>query len=243
MKEKAIKPQDHSEERGHGVQLPGAVLLDMDGTLIDSEPIWYQAEVEYCAQHGSTWSVEQATRCVGKPLVETGRMIAQWTGSGDTAEAVAEYLTSFVVTRLGEQSLPWRPGAEELLIRLGKNEVPIALVTSSPGRIAVAALHQIPDGTFTAVVSGDDVTELKPSPEPYLRAMSILGVTAAETIVVEDSPSGIASGRAAGANVVAVPCMLPIQASAEISRMRSLEQMTDSVLARLVAGEKMDSLS
>ena len=118
--------------------------------------------------------------------------------------------------------IPWQPGAERLLKSL-HGRVPLALVTMSYRSLADAVLDALPVGTFSAVVTGDQVTYGKPHPEPYLRACQALGVRPQDCVVIEDSPAGIGSGLAAGAQVVAMPHVAPLPPDAPVTVVPTLE--------------------
>jgi HAD superfamily hydrolase (TIGR01509 family) len=97
------------------------------------------------------------------------------------------------------------PGAKELLVELAAAGVPTALVSASPRSIVDACLGGIGADFFRHTVSGDDVVRFKPHPEPYLLAARLLGVDPEQCVVIEDSPTGTASGAAAGCRVLSVP--------------------------------------
>jgi HAD superfamily hydrolase (TIGR01509 family) len=126
-----------------------------------------------------------------------------------TAEQVVENMVQRLVERLKE-SIIWRPGARELLTDLRANEVPCALVTMSYRQLADVVVSALPPDTFGAVITGDEVVNGKPHPEPYLRAAGDLGVDIAECIVIEDSTTGARAGLASGARVVAAPNVVDV---------------------------------
>lgn len=184
--------------------LPAAVLWDMDGTLVDTEPEWIATERALVMSHGGTWTDEDSKKLVGSALIEAAEYIRVRGGLPMTAEQVVETMVDRIVERLKE-SIPWRPGARELLMALRANDVPCALVTMSYRRLADIVVSGLPPDTFGAVVTGDEVANGKPHPEPYLRAASELGVKIANCVVIEDSPTGARAGLASGARVVAAP--------------------------------------
>jgi HAD superfamily hydrolase (TIGR01509 family) len=191
-------------------RLPAAVLWDMDGTLVDTEPYWIECEFDLVAQYGGTWSLEHAHSLVGKALLDSGEYLRRHGRVDLTAEQIVERLLDGVVARV-RRHLPWRPGAQELLRRLHAEQVPCALVTMSYRRLAEAVASALPEGTFATVVAGDDVTHGKPHPEPYLTAAARLGVAPADCVAVEDSPTGVASAVAAGVPVLAVQHLVPLR--------------------------------
>jgi len=182
---------------------PQAVLWDMDGTLVDTEPYWIDAEFEVVAEHGGTWSHEHAMELVGNDLLVSGRYIAEHSGIDLSAEAIVEELLDRVVAHVGRE-VPWCPGAPELLASLRAAGVRCGLVTMSYRRLVAPILAALPDDTFEVVVTGDSVSQGKPHPEPYEQAAALLGVLPEQTIAIEDSPAGAASAEAAGCTVLVV---------------------------------------
>ena len=183
-----------------------AVLWDMDGVLVDSEPLWTLAEVELATTFGGTWDAEIKAAVVGTRLEVAVPTILRFFGVPDTAEQV-DQTSQWLLARMVElfrQDLPVLPGVVELLAALRDEGVPVALVSSSYRVLVDAALQQ-GLGPFDLSVAGDEVVHGKPHPEPYLTAAQRLGVDPARCVVVEDSPSGVAAGEAAGCAVVAVP--------------------------------------
>ena len=190
-----------------------AVLWDMDGTLVDTEPDWIAAEFELVEEHGGIWSEQHALNLVGNDLLDSGRYIHEHAGIGlEPAEIVEELLTR-VMARVS-RTVPWRPGARELLADLRSRGVRCALVTMSYRRFVAPILAALPADTFEVVVTGDSVSQGKPHPEPYLTAARLLGVDAARTVAIEDSNTGARSAEAAGCTVLVVENHVPVLAGA-----------------------------
>lgn len=223
---------------------PAAVLWDMDGTLVDTEPHWIAAETALLGRYGASWTHEQALSLVGNALPESGRVLAAHleaeTGVRLDPAAVVAELVEAVVAQVSA-AVVWRPGAVELLEALAGAGVPCALVTMSYRSLAETVARVLP-GAFAVVVAGDEVERGKPAPDPYLRAAELLGVDPARCVVLEDSPTGIASGEAAGCRVVACPHMVPIPPAPGRSRVASLAEVDLAVLARVAAGEGGDTV-
>lgn len=188
---------------------PGAVLWDMDGTLVDTEPYWIDTEHDLARAHGATWSQEQAIRLVGQDLISSGHYIREQMGLALSAEQVVDYLLDGVVARVQDE-VPWRPGAVELLGELAAADVPCALVTMSWARFVEPILGHLPTAAFGVVVTGDQVSRGKPHPEPYLRAADQLGLAPQRCLAIEDSGPGAASAEAAGCTVLVVPHHVPV---------------------------------
>jgi HAD superfamily hydrolase (TIGR01509 family) len=212
--------------------LPKAVLWDMDGTLVDTEPSWIAAEYALVAAHGGTWSDQHAHALVGNPLLVSAEYIRRYGGVTLPAETIVEQLIDRVVADV-ERRVAWRPGARELLEALRAAGVPCALVTMSWARLADAVVSTLPEGTFAAVVTGDQVRHGKPHPEPYLEAARRLGVDIDDCVAIEDSQTGAASAQAAGAAVVAVPHVVPVPPAPGRVVVASLAGLTPAGLAAL----------
>ncbi len=212
---------------------PAAVLWDMDGTLIDTEPYWMASEYDLVASFGGTWSEEHAQAVVGFDLMDAARYIAAHSPVDLPPEEIVERLLDGVVSRLA-LGIPWRPGARELLEQLHQNGIPCALVTMSWRRFVDPVLAQLPAGTFGAVITGDEVIKGKPHPEPYLRAAQLLGVQASECVAIEDSPTGVASALAAGCAVVGIPNVRSIRPQQGVWIRSSLSEVTASELATII---------
>lgn len=189
--------------------LPAAVLWDMDGTLVDTEPYWIDTEFAMAEKYGGTWSQEHAMNLVGNALLASGDYIRVHMGIDRTPQQIVDELLDGVVARV-EVEVPWRPGARELLTDLRAHGVPCALVTMSWQRFVAPILAELPTDTFASVVTGDRVELGKPHPEPYLTAAAELGVAPGECVAVEDSNTGATSAVAAGCTVVCVPNHVPI---------------------------------
>lgn len=218
--------------------LPGAVLWDMDGTLVDTDPLWFAAEASIATRYGVPWGHEQSAELVGMPIERYGELLVEH-GVPLPVEDVVDALIDTVGSQLG-QGVVWRPGVMELLAELSAAQVPTALVTMSRRGLADAVVALAPDGAFTVVVSGDDVERGKPHPEPYLRAASELGVAPGRCVALEDSPAGIASAMAAGVRTLGVRHMVPVEPRPGLSRVPSLAGIGLADLARVLAGEDLD---
>lgn len=189
--------------------LPAAVLWDMDGTLVDTEPYWMEAEFALVAEYGGEWSDEHGRALVGNPLLVSAEYLREHGGVRLEPLEIVERLLATVVSRVREH-VPWQPGARELLAELSARDVPMALVTMSWTSLARAVVSCLPQGTFAAVVTGDEVRHGKPHPEAYLTAARRLGVDPQQCVAIEDSVTGLRSAEAAGATTIGVPHLVPI---------------------------------
>lgn len=208
-----------------------AVLWDMDGTLVDTEPYWMASEHALVASFGGVWTHEDAMSLVGSGLPNSARIL-QGKGVDLPIEEIIDRMTDEVVAQLAE-SIPWRPGALELLEAVRDAGVPQALVTMSIGRMAAAVVDRLPFPAFSAVVSGDMVERSKPDPEAYLLAASTLGVDIAGCVAIEDSHAGLASAVASGAAAIGVPHQLELVDDAPYALWPTLAGRTLADLARV----------
>ena len=188
---------------------PAAVLWDMDGTLVDTEPYWIEAEYALVEEYGGTWSREHALELVGNDLLVSGEYIRRHGGVPLDPAVIVDRLLDGVIARI-RQEVPWQAGAVDLLASLKASSVPCALVTMSYERFVEPVLAALPTGSFAAVVTGDAVTVGKPHPEPYLTAASLLGVDPRDCVAIEDSNTGAKSAEAAGCTVLVVPNHVPV---------------------------------
>ncbi len=211
---------------------PAAVLFDLDGTLIDSEDLWWEAECRTVSGWGGTWTRADQAHCLGGPLERVTQYMAERTGSPLAPESIGESLLSSMEALLRAGDLQWRPGALDLLVACRDGGVPTGLVSASHRRLldavadAVGDRPEVPTPAFDVTVAGDEVTMGKPHPEPYREAARRLGVDIGHCIVIEDSPTGVASGQASGAFVVAVPHIVPIDHAHRRVVVTSLEAVT-----------------
>ena len=203
---------------------PAAVLWDMDGTLVDTEPYWLIAETELVHAWGGEWSLEDGLSLVGSSLERSSLIIASRGVQLEPAE-ITGLLTDRVIAQLAD-AVPWRPGAREMLVALSETGVRTALVTMSIRRMADYIAEAAGFPAFDVVIAGDEVVNGKPDPEPYLRAAQALGVDAADCIAVEDSEFGVASAVASGATTLAVPLHVPLPPSPAYTLWDSLEGRT-----------------
>ena len=215
--------------------LPAAVLWDMDGTLVDTEPDWICCERELVAAHGGTWTTEDSLALVGLDLLTAATYIRERGGVPMTAEQIVDWMVDWMVERL-RRTVTWQPGAPELLRMLDDAGVPCALVTMSYRRLAESVVSRLPTGSFGAVVTGDEVERGKPHPEPYLTAAALLGVESSECVVLEDTSTGAAAGLAAGCRVFVVPHVVDVDPALDVTVLPSLAGVRPGDLAAPAPG-------
>jgi HAD superfamily hydrolase (TIGR01509 family) len=215
--------------------LPAAVLWDMDGTLVDTEPYWIAAEHAIVEEHGGTWNDEFAHQLVGNDLMVSAEFIRDNSPITWSPERIIHELLDRVIAQV-EEHVPWRPGALDLLEDLAQHEVPTALVTMSWRSLADAVLEGLPGAGFTALVTGDEVAHGKPHPEPYIAACRMLEVSPAYCVAIEDSPTGVRSAVAAGVPTLAVPHVVPVPVQRGAVQAASLQGIRAHDLTGLFAG-------
>ncbi|HEY7854701.1 MAG TPA: HAD family phosphatase [Aquiluna sp.] len=191
---------------------PAAVLWDMDGTLIDSEPYWMESEGALAQSYGGVWTDADAHSIIGKSLYDSSAMLKERFGIDDmSVQEVIDKMTNEVIANL-KKKLPFRPGAIELLVELKRRGIKTALVTMSMRSMAQTVADAIGFDAFDVIVSGDEVKMGKPHPEPYLKAAQLLGVDISDCIAFEDSATGMMSAESAGAHTIGVPNLIPLPA-------------------------------
>lgn len=190
--------------------LPAAVLWDMDGTLVDTEPSWMRAETALVESFGGVWTHEDGLTLVGSGLWDSA-VILQNRGVAMEAMDIVDWLTNRVHNEV-RGGLEWRPGAQELLRELRAAGIPTALVTSSLRILADGVVAAMDFNAFDFIVAGDEVTQNKPHPEAYLRAAQLLEVDITNCVAIEDSLPGVSSAVASGAHTVGVPLHSPLTA-------------------------------
>jgi sugar-phosphatase len=182
---------------------PSAILFDMDGLLVDSEPLWAEVEGDFARARGGAWTTELARECIGQGLANTLEVMYERFGFEVDLERDGAAIVEAFIGRVRELAL--MPGAAAL-IEAARGRVPLALGSSSAGKLVRAIVARFELGSvFGAVVSGDDVAHPKPAPDVFLECARRIGVAPEGCVVLEDSLAGIASGRAAGMRVIAVP--------------------------------------
>lgn len=215
-----------------------AVLWDLDGTLVDTEPSWIAAEYRLVAEFGGYWDDAHARAQVGNPLLVTAAYLREHGGVQLPLPQIVDRLLGEVLADVRRQVV-WRPGVRRLLASLREAGVPCAMVTMSYAELAGAVAGQLPPGTFATLVTGDQVRNGKPDPEAYLTAAARLGVEPSRCLAIEDSPAGVASAEAAGCVVLAVQNQVPLAGAPGRTVLDDLASVTVEDLAALVAGVRL----
>ena len=182
-----------------------AVIFDMDGVLVDSEPQWFRARVELLALHGETWTERDQLAMAGVHTDVWVEALHEKLRGALSRQQVLEEIVSRMVTYYAHGEVPILPGAP-VAVPACADRFRVGLASGSPRRLIDACLTGVGwTEHFESVISSDALEHGKPSPDVYLEIMRRMGIDAAATVVVEDSGAGIKAGKAAGAKVVAVP--------------------------------------
>jgi HAD superfamily hydrolase (TIGR01509 family) len=201
-----------------------AVLLDMDGTLVDTEGFWWDTEVEVFGALGHTLDEAWRNVVVGGPMTRSAAFLIEATGADVTIPELTVLLNDGFEERI-TRTLPLMPGARRLLDELAAKEVPAALVSATHRRVMDRILLSLGPENFALTIAGDEVVRTKPHPDPYLMAAAGLGVPPERCAVIEDTPTGVAAAEAAGCRVIAVPSVAPIAPAPGRTVVASLEEV------------------
>jgi HAD superfamily hydrolase (TIGR01509 family) len=209
-----------------------AVLFDMDGLLVDTEPLWLETETEVMARLGAPWTARDQEALLGGSMQRTVSYLLAKAARPAPPRTVERWLAEGMLGRVRDGRVVVRPGARELLAEVAAAGLPHGLVTSSQRSFADAVLAST-GMTFPVTVCAEDVAVTKPDPEPYLLGAKLLDADPARCVALEDSPNGVASATAAGCRVVAVPSLVPIPAVPGRLVVRSLRDVTLGTLRAL----------
>ena len=211
-----------------------AVMFDMDGLLVDSEPLWFEAEAAIMTRMGSPWGPADQQHLIGGSLARSTAYMQSKAVEPVPQEVIGQWLTAGMADLVRARGVQVMPGALDLLAEVAGAGLPHALVTSAEPDIMAAALDSI-GVRFPVTVCAADVARGKPDPEPYLRAAARLGVAPGRSVALEDSPTGIRSAHAAGLTVVAVPSVPPPPGLARLT-VPSLRAVDLATLRKAVVG-------
>jgi HAD superfamily hydrolase (TIGR01509 family) len=219
-----------------GVGVIEAVVFDMDGVLIDSEPVWERVRRKFVADHGGRWAEDAQDRMMGMSTAEWSAYMSEDFGLRLPPPQVAELVIAAMAAEY-QAHLPLLPGAVEAVRSLSARW-PLAVASSAPKSLIEAVLDASAlRPAFAAAVSSEEVTRGKPAPDVYLEATRRLGVPPVASAAVEDSTNGLRSAAAAGLTVIAVPRPEYPPAEDAIKQARvvlgSLTSLTPEVVAAL----------
>ena len=207
-----------------------AILFDMDGTLVDSEPLWLEAEIEVMESVGCSWTQEDQLLCLGGPRERTESIMQERSKGGKPIGFFGDQLDLIMARKLKEE-LSLIPNALEIISECRDYGLKVALVTASGGVLMNNVLQRFPEDFFDTTVCADDVVKSKPDPAPYLLAAQKLEVDITKCVVVEDSLTGVTSGLASGAQVIGIPHLVNLPAN---DNLRIVKALSDLSLTKLL---------
>ena len=216
---------------GLRVTKPKALLLDLDGTLLESEKLWLIAEQQVMERYGYVWTPADQHHCLGGPLERVAQYMEIKANGSERSEVIGSQLLNTVADLFMTEPLEWRPGAEALVAQAHQLQIPTVIVTASWRSVLDTVMARMSEsvGTFSHSIAGDEVQNSKPHPEPYLCAAISVGVPIEDCLAIEDSPTGTQSAVSAGARVVAVEHMATID-------------VAGAFIVRTLAGQDVESL-
>lgn len=206
--------------------------------MVDSEPEWFQSEIEVVRPYGYTWLVEDQIACLGGPLSRVGQYMHDKCNEAESAEYFTNELIRVQAERM-RASTPTMPGAVELVQELQVHGIQTALVSASPRIIVDAVLDNLGHDLFPFSISSDDVERTKPHPDAYLKAAEISGVDISNCLIFEDSLTGMKAATSSGAFLIAVPHLVSIDESEKVRVIKSLEQLSFEKISQLHADFKV----
>lgn len=214
-----------------------AVFFDMDGLLVDSEPLWLISETQMMAKYGYQWLESDQAACLGGPLDRVGNYMSGLIGGKRDGNTLTLEIIDRMVDRF-KGDLPFMPGAIELINDLRAHQVELTLVSASPRTLVDAVLAKFEVNPFVRSISSNDVKISKPDPEGYLLAATSGGHDISNSLVLEDSLTGVTAAKASGAWVLAVPHLVPIEKIGRVDVTDSLTKWSYEKLALKYAQDR-----
>lgn len=209
-----------------------AVFFDMDGLMVDSEPQWFQSEIEVTQKFGYTWTEQDQIACLGGPLSRVGKYMHNKCNGAESPEYFTQTLIETQTLKM-RGNTPTMPGSLELVREIQSNGIETGLVSASPRKIVDAVLDNLGHQLFPFSISSDDVINTKPHPDCYLKAATLTESRIDNCLIFEDSLAGMNSAVSSGAFLIAVPHMVTIEESAKVRVFSSLEQLNYQKLQQL----------
>ena len=212
-----------------------AVVFDLDGVLVDSEPVWEHVRRGLVEGYGGHWADDAQQRLMGMSTHEWARYLSKDLGIGLPPDQVARLVIRAMAGQY-QHHLPLLPGAVEAVRRMAERW-PLGLASSSPPALIHAVLTTAGIAPlFKATVSTEEVAHGKPAPDVYLTVASRLGVAPERAAAVEDSSNGLRSAAAAGLHVIAVPRPEYPPAADALAQAQAELSTLDELTVDLVAG-------
>ena len=208
-----------------------AILFDMDGLFIDSEPAWHAAETEMMRGYGYDWQPADQLQCLGGPPSRVSEYMSSCLNGAVAPEALGQEIINEMQNRLATET-SYMPGAIEFSKLVFGQQIPQALVSASPRSLVNAVIRNLPENYFKETVAAGDIARTKPFPDPYLHAAKLLNVEIENCLIFEDSQTGITAATASGAFVVAIPHFIEIAESARLKRIESFLSLSVADLVK-----------
>lgn len=208
-----------------------AILFDMDGLFINSEPDWHAAETEMMRGYGYDWQPSDQLQCLGGPLSRVTEYMSKCLNGEISAQTLADEIINQMQIRLGTETT-YMPGAIEFSKLVSDSGIPQALVSASPRTLVDAVVANLSQNYFKETVAAGDIARTKPFPDPYLHAAKLLDVEISECLIFEDSQTGISAATASGAFVVAIPHFIEVNATERLKKIESFVGLTLEDLRR-----------
>jgi HAD superfamily hydrolase (TIGR01509 family) len=208
-----------------------AILFDMDGLFIDSEPAWHAAETEMMRGYGYDWQPADQLQCLGGPLSRVTEYMSKCLDGAVEPESLGKTIITEMQNRLGLEAT-YMPGAIEFSKMASEIGIPQALVSASPRSLVDAVIRNLPQNYFKETVASGDIERTKPFPDPYLHAAKLLNVEIENCLIFEDSQTGISAATASGAFVIAIPHFIEIAERERLKRIDSFLGLTKEDLSQ-----------
>jgi HAD superfamily hydrolase (TIGR01509 family) len=202
-----------------------AILFDMDGLFIDSEPDWHEAETAMMRGYGYDWKPSDQLQCLGGPLDRVTEYMSRCLNGTIEPEVLGKVIIDEMKTRLGAAT-SYMPGSIEFSKLVSQAQIPQALVSASPRELVNAVVSNLDQNFFMKTVAAGDIERTKPFPDPYLHAAKLLEVDISKCLIFEDSQTGITAATSSGAFVVAIPHLIEVIESARLKRIESFVGLT-----------------
>ena len=217
-----------------------AILWDHDGTLVETEPYWIEAEFDLAARTGAQWTQEDAIGCVGSDMRESAHRMQQ-AGVGDmTIDEIVEWLVDRVAGIMQERGILYLPGVQQIFAECQQQGIRCAVVSNAWRKVVEMTVSGLPEGVVEYILAGDEMVHAKPDPWPYAHAADVLGVSRENCVAIEDSLAGTLSAEAAGIAVVVVKGVQPVPAGPKRSRVFDLAEVHLDTLRSVVNGAQYD---
>jgi HAD superfamily hydrolase (TIGR01509 family) len=208
-----------------------AIFFDMDGLFLDSEPQWHEAETAMMRENGYDWKPEDQLHCLGGPLSRVAEYMSNCLDSRKSPTELEAMIIAEMTDRLSRK-VPLMPGALAISKAIHESGTKQGLVSASPRPIVDGVLRGLNEKYFDVSVGAGDIERTKPFPDPYLHAAKLLGVDIEQSLIFEDSPTGITAAVASGAFVVAVPHYVEVQEQSRLKVIASFEDITTADLEK-----------